>query len=334
MPELRKDPITGRWVIIATDRAKRPTDFVRQTVPPPSGGVCPFDYGNEHKTPPEVLAFRDSGGRDEPGWRVRVVPNKFPVLGIEGELNRQGEGMYDKMNGIGAHEVIIETPNHSLTLAEMPERQIEEVLWAFRDRVNDLKKDRRFRYIILFKNHGEAAGASLEHPHSQLIALPVIPKRVKEEVDGARVFYEMKERCIFCDIIRQETAAGVRLVMRNGPLHGTGALCAAVSLRDLDSAQAARLAFRGVGCARRCRTWHGCCAPPCGRSTRCWSGRLTTSSCTARPVQDPPLLYYHWHIEIIPKLTKVAGFEWGTGFYINPTPPEESARFLREAGLG
>ena len=172
---------------------------------PAGGGVCPFDYGQEHKTPPEILAYRNSGGRDEPGWRVRVVPNKFPVLGIEGELNRQGEGMYDKMNGIGAHEVIIETPDHAATLGEMPEKQIEEVLWAFKERVNDLKRDRRFRYILLFRNHGEAAGASLEHPHSQLIALPVIPKRVKEEVDGAKLFYDLKERCIFCDIIRQET---------------------------------------------------------------------------------------------------------------------------------
>src|SRR5437764_9952313 len=212
LPELRKDPITGRWVIIATDRAKRPSDFVRIVVPPPAAAICPFDYGNEHKTPPEVLAYRNSGGRDEPGWRVRVVPNKFPVLGIEGELTRQGEGMYDKMNGIGAHEVIIESPDHCATLSDMPERQIEEVLWAFRDRVCDLKKDRRFRYILIFKNHGEAAGASLEHPHSQLIALPVIPKRVKEEVDAAKLFYDFKERCIFCDIISQESAAGVRLV--------------------------------------------------------------------------------------------------------------------------
>src|ERR1035441_3280778 len=213
LPELRKDPITGRWVIIATDRAKRPTDFIRQPVPPAGGGVCPFDYGNEHKTPPEILAYRNSGGRDQPGWRVRVVPNKFPVLGIEGELNRQGEGMYDKMNGIGAHEVIIETPEHSTNLGEMPERQIEEVLWAFKERVNDLKKDQRFRYILLFKNHGEAAGASLEHPHSQLIALPVIPKRVMEEVEASKQFYDLKERCVFCDIIREESTAGVRLVM-------------------------------------------------------------------------------------------------------------------------
>ncbi len=135
LPELRNDPITGRWVIIATDRAKRPSDFIRQPVPPAKPGVCPFDYGQRAQTPPEMLAYRNSGDRDEPGWRVRVVPNKFPALGIEGELNRQGDGMYDKMNGIGAHEVIIETPDHNATLGEMPERQIEELLWALRERV-------------------------------------------------------------------------------------------------------------------------------------------------------------------------------------------------------
>ena len=334
MPELRKDPITGRWVIIATDRAKRPSDFIRQPVPPANAAVCPFDYGNEQKTPPEVLAYRASGGRDQPGWRVRVVPNKFPVLGIEGELNRQGEGMYDKMNGIGAHEVIIETPDHAATLADLPERQIEEVLGAAKDRVNDLKRDRRFRYIILFKNHGEAAGASLEHPHSQLIALPVIPKRVKEEVDAAREFYEQKERCIFCDIIRQESA------FRRAPGGRNRALCSDRALR------ARAFPSKPGSCPQRHASHFEDSDAPTLQNLA-WVLRSTLRKINkvlerpafnfivhSAPVQEPFLPYYHWHIEIIPKLTKVAGFEWGTGFYINPTPPEESARFLREAGLG
>ena len=216
MPELRKDPITGRWVIIATDRAIRPTDFVRDKVQIRGSGFCPFCPGNEKKTPPEIHAYRNDGSaRDTPGWSLRIVPNKFPALGIEGTLNRQGEGLYDKMNGIGAHEVIIETTEHSLTLATMPTRSVEDVLWAYRDRILDLKKDRRFKYILIFKNHGEAAGASLEHTHSQLIALPVVPKRVREEVDGAREHYNFKERCIFCDIIRQETEKSARLIAEN-----------------------------------------------------------------------------------------------------------------------
>jgi UDPglucose--hexose-1-phosphate uridylyltransferase len=330
---LRKDPITGRWVIIATDRAKRPSDFIRQSAAPPGGGVCPFDYGNEHKTPPEVLSYRNSGGRDEPGWRVRVVPNKFPVLGIEGELNRQGEGMYDKMNGVGAHEIIIETPQHNVTLAEMQEHQIEEVLWAFRDRVNDLKRDRRFKYILLFKNHGELAGASLEHPHCQLIALPVIPRRVKEEVDGAKLFYELKERCIFCDIIRQETVGGARLVTETERF-------------AVLEPYAPRFPFETWILPKHHRSHYEDADAPTLKDMA-WVLRSTMRKIDkvlerpaynfivhSAPVQEPALEHYHWHLEIIPKLTKVAGFEWGTGFYINPTPPEESARFLREAGLG
>ena len=332
MPELRKDPITGRWVIIATDRAKRPGDFIRQSVPPPAAKICPFDSGNERKTPPEILAYRDSGARDEPGWRVRVIPNKFPVLGIEGELNRQGEGMYDKMNGIGAHEVIVETPDHEATLCDMPERQIEEVLWAFKERVNDLKRDQRFRYILIFRNYGEAAGASLEHPHSQLIALPVIPKRVKEEVDGAKLFYDLKERCIFCDIIREERAAGARLVTETDRF-------------TVLEPYAPRFPFETwILPKRHASHFEDSDAPTL--QNLAWILRSTLRKLDralehpaynfiihSAPVQDGPLPYYHWHIEIIPKLTKVAGFEWGTGFYINPTAPEESARFLREAGI-
>jgi len=332
VPELRKDPVTGRWVIIATDRAKRPGEFIRQSVPPPSAKICPYDYGNEHKTPPEILAYRNSGERDEPGWRVRVTPHKFPVLGIEGELTREGEGLYDKMSGVGAHEVIIESPDHAATLADMPERQIEEVLWASKERMNDLKKDHRFRYIILFKNYGEAAGASLEHGHSQLIALPVIPKRVKEEVAGAKLFYDLKERCIFCDILRQESAAGVRLVSETDRF---------VALEPY----APRFPFETWILPKRHESHFEDADAPTMQNLA-WVLRSTLRKIDrvlerpaynfivySAPLQEPALPYYHWRLVLIPRLTKVAGFEWGTGFYINPTPPEESARFLRDAGL-
>ena len=333
MPELRKDPATGRWVIIVTDRPRRPSDFIRQPVPRPTPGVCPFDYGNEHKTPPEILAYRSSGGPEEPGWRVRVVPNKFPVLGIEGELNRQGEGMYDKMSGVGAHEIIIETPEHTATFPELPEKQIEEVLWAFRERVNDLKRDRRFRYIILFKNYGAAAGATLEHPHSQLIALPVIPKRIKEEVEGARLFYDFKERCVFCDMIRQEIATGERLVIETDRF-------------AVIQPYAPRFPFETWILPQRHEShFEGADAPTLAnlawvlrsimrKIDRVLERPAYNMIVQSAPVQEPPLAYYHWRIEIIPALTRVTGFEWGADFFINPTPPEESARFLREAGLG
>jgi len=331
LPELRKDPITGRWVIISTDRAKRPSDFVRESVQIKGNGFCPFCYGNEAKTPPEILAYgRNGGSRDTPGWRVRVVPNKFPALGIEGDLDRQGEGLFDRMNGVGAHEVIIETPDHQCTMAGLPDHAIEEVLRAYRDRMLDLKNDRRFRYLLLFKNHGEAAGASLEHTHSQLIALPIVPKRVREEVDSGRRYYEEKERCIFCDMIRQEVETGTRVILENEHF---------IALAPY----APRFPFETWLLPRQ----HSSCfendpAPvyaSLARLMRDFLGRLDAVLAHpsynyvihTSPVGEEINEHYHWHIEMMPKLTKVAGFEWGTGFYINPTPPEESARFLREA---
>lgn len=333
MPELRKDPITGRWVIIATDRAKRPSDFLREKVQIRGSGFCPFCYGNEAKTPPEILAYRSDGSaRNTPGWTLRVVSNKFPALGIEGSLNRQGEGLYDRMNGIGAHEVIIETPDHHLTLATLPQPRVEEVLWAFRDRILDLKKDRRFKYILIFKNHGEAAGASLEHPHSQLIALPVVPKRVLEEVDGSREYYNYKERCIFCDIMRQEMEQGSRLIAENQDFIALAPfaprfpfemwLLPKVHLSAFEESQ--KPAFEQLASILKDMLL---------RLDKVLDFPAYNTIIHTSPFPDALNDYYHWHMEIIPKLTKVAGFEWGTGFYINPTPPEESTKFLREAAV-
>jgi UDPglucose--hexose-1-phosphate uridylyltransferase len=332
LPQLRKDPITGRWVIISSERSRRPTDFIRRPVPPPAAAHCPFDAGNEAKTPPEVLAYRNGGGRDQPGWRVRVVPNKFPALRIEGDLDRQGEGMYDKMNGVGAHEIIVETPDHAMSWSEMPEGQIQEVLRAFQDRMNDLKRDSRFRYIILFKNHGEAAGASLEHPHSQLIALPVVPERVREEIEGALRFYQEKDRCIYCDIARQESAAGVRLVSETDRF-------------VVIEPYAPRFPFE-TWILPRGHASHFESSDAPTLENLAWVLRTTLRKINktleqpaynlivhSAPVQEGPMPHYHWHIEIAPRLTRIAGFEWGTDFYINPTPPEESARYLREASL-
>ena len=169
--------------------------------------MCPFCQGHEDKTPPEILAYRNGGG-----WDVRVVPNKFPALRVEGDLDREGEGLFDRMNGIGAHEVIIETPHHGQTLATMGEPAIEKVFWAWRERVLDLKRDIRLRHIVIFKNHGASAGASLEHSHSQLIALPIVPRELKEELHGAKRHFQQRERCVFCDIVRQESREGTRVI--------------------------------------------------------------------------------------------------------------------------
>jgi UDPglucose--hexose-1-phosphate uridylyltransferase len=330
LPELRKDPVVGRWVIIATDRAKRPTDFIREKVAIRGTGFCPFCYGNEGKIPPEVLAYRGNGsGRDVPGWSLRVVPNKFPALGIEGGLNREGEGLYDRMNGIGAHEVVIETPDHQSTLAALPQKQVESVLWSYRDRILDLRKDRRFKYILVFKNHGEAAGASLEHTHSQLIALPVIPKQVLEEVEGARQYYADRERCVFCDILYQE-AGGVRLVAENERFLALSPFAPRFPFELWLVPKAHQSAFEDSS-QRDFEQLAALLKDMLQRLDAVLDHPAYNYVIHTSPVPDTAHDYYHWHLEIMPKLTKQAGFEWGTGFFINPTPPEEAAAFLRDA---
>jgi UDPglucose--hexose-1-phosphate uridylyltransferase len=330
LPELRKDPITGRWVIIATDRAKRPSDFVRDKVEIRGSGFCPFCTGNEAKTPPEIIAYRSDGStRNAPGWSLRVVANKFPALGIEGSLNRQGEGLYDKMSGVGAHEVIIETPDHQQTLAMLSPQRIEDVLWAYRDRILDLKKDRRFKYIMIFKNHGEAAGASLEHTHSQLIALPVVPKRVREETDGARQYFSFKERCIFCDIIRQESESGIRVIADTPAFIAVAPFAPRFPFEIWIMPRIHQSAFEDSQ-KQEFEQLSVMLKDMLMRLDKVLDHPAYNYIIHTSPIPESPNEHYHWHLEIMPKLTKIAGFEWGTGFHINPTPPEESAKFLRD----
>jgi len=332
MADLRKDPVTGRWVIISTERQKRPSDFQIDTIVVKPDELCPFCEGHEDKTPPEILAYRNGSPPNTRGWDVRVVPNKFPALRVEGTLDREGEGLFDRMNGIGAHEVIIETPDHTSTMATMSEGAIEKVFWAWRDRVLDLKQDFRLRYIVVFKNHGAPAGASLEHSHSQLIALPIVPREMSEELDGARRHFQQKERCVFCDIIRQELRDRLRVISESADFVAIAPYAPRFPFETwlLPKRHASKFedASRGeyAGLARMVkdilqRMNQTLLAPP--------YNLIVHSS----PLQENAGEYYHWHLEIMPKLTRVAGFEWGTGFYINPTGPEESAEVLRKTKL-
>ncbi len=330
MPELRKDPISGRWVIISIERGKRPSDFGMR-VSAKKGGFCAFCEGNEHTTPPEILALRPGkNGPNTSGWTLRVVSNKFPALNIEGELNREGDGIFDKMNGVGAHEVVVEHPDHNLTLSTVPLKSVENVLKAFHARIEDLKKDKRLKYVLVFKNEGDDAGASLEHTHSQLIALPIVPDLVREEIDQAKQYYNYKERCIFCDIIRQESANKARVISENEDF---------ISLAPF----APRAPFETHILPKR----HESSYMPNGNFNFLAQILQRTLKQIDKVLNLPPYNmmihtspfkneendYYHWHIEILPKLTKIAGFEWGSGFYINPTPPEEAAKFMREAEI-
>lgn len=332
MPQLRKDPITSRWVIISTERGKRPLDFPA-TPPPRQLGFCPFCPGNEDKTPPEIMAYRNNGGpSNQKGWSLRVVPNKFPALQIEGELDRAGEGIYDKMHGLGAHEVIIESPSHNDILSAMPEERVEDVLCAYRDRILDLKKDDRFQYILIFKNHGEQAGASLEHPHSQLIATPIVPKRAREEVDGAKAYFDYKDRCIFCDMIRQELQQGLRVITQNDEFVAIAPFASRFPFETWILPKSHEPFFQDaqkydmVSCSRILKE-------VLGRMNQVLINPPYNYLIHSLPLQETKVGHYHWHIEIMPTLVRVAGFEWGTGFYINPVLPEDAAKYLREARL-
>lgn len=331
MPELRKDPIVGRWVIIATERVRRPADFT-VAHPPRRGGPCALCAGHEHETPPEILAYRDAGdgAPDAPGWRVRVVPNKFPLLRIEGDLERRGQGLYDLMNGVGAHEVIVESPDHDVKLGDLPLGAVADVVRAYRDRIADLRHDPRFRSATVLKTHGLEAGASLEHPHSQLLATPVVPLTVAEELDRSREYHRYRERCVFCDVLTQELEERTRLVVESEHAVAFAPFAARFPFETWIVPRGHRAAFENVGAAEQHdvarvlravlrKLDHAIGDPPFS---------LSLHSAPFGASESP---YYHWHFEVTPALTRIAGFAAGTGVHLNPLPPEDAARFLRDA---
>lgn len=330
MPELRREPVSGRWVIIATERSERPTDF--KTNPQIiKSSFCPFCEGNEDKTPPEILAYRENGTEaNTGGWRVRVVPNKFPALQIEGEQNKRGEGVYDMMNGIGAHEVIIESPKHIRSLTALDNGNVEEVLSCYRDRLIDLKKDKRFVYGLLFKNVGLSAGASLEHSHSQLIVTPIVPQLVANEMERAETFYKHRGRCLFCDIIQQEIDTNSRLIISADNFVAFAPFASRFPFEMWILPKKHESHFENI---------QGFEVEELAQVLKSALIKLETALdfppynfiIHSTPFNINESEYYHWHIEIIPRVTNIAGFEWGTGFYINHTPPEQAAEILRNA---
>ena len=329
MTDLRKDPIVGRWVIIAKSRARRPHDFDSTPLRRPER-FCPFCEGHEDKTTSEIIAYRNPGTqRNRPGWRVRVVPNKFPALEIEGELNKRGEGIYDMMRGVGAHEVIIETPNHLLSTSELSDEQLREVLWVYRDRLVDLKRDPRLVYGMIFKNVGAAAGATLEHTHSQLIVTPIVPINVWEEMTGSLEFYNYRGRCVYCDMIQQELAGEKRIVLDTP---GFVAFCHFASRFPFETWILPKVHFSHYENIQKngVDDLSGVMRQVIAKIEAALDRPAYNYIIHTAPFDTQELGHYHWHIEIIPSLTKPAGFEWGTGFYINPVPPEEAAAFLRE----
>lgn len=340
--EIRFDYLNNRWSIISVERSRRPRDYTVSIYEEQTADLskCPFEYGNEDKTPPEVFAIREDGSQpNTPGWKVRVFPNKYPALRIENPGTRESDGFFEKIGGFGAHEVIVETPDHFKHTQDFNLEEYFNMFVAFRERMRSLYLDQRIKYVHVFKNHGKEAGKSLVHSHSQLIALPVVPSRVDTQLSQSRQYYRQKERCYLCDEIKAELKDHRRVVYENREFV---AYCPYASMYPFqvriapknhhhDFASATDEALRQLSevMQQTVKKLHKALVNP----------PFNFVLYTSPPVRYNPGFpdyyhgieqFYHWHIEILPRITTLAGFELGTDIYINPTPPEEAAKFLIE----
>jgi UDPglucose--hexose-1-phosphate uridylyltransferase len=325
MAELRREPVARRWVVITTENPMGPEDYtaLEPSLPPfESVETCAFCPGHEAMTPPEVLSLGDPPA----GWSVRVVPNKFPFFHIEGEFDRRPEGMYDVMRGLGVHEIVVESPDHQKHLATLLPSQIQKVLLACRTRTISLARDLRFQQILILKNY---PGVYNRHPHAHLLAMPVIPKRIDEEIEGALDYYRRKERCIFCDIIKEEIASGKRVIVESPHFL---AFCPFASRYPFETWVIPKTHLPDF------HTLEDEMMEDLSRVLQ------TVFQCFYRLLADPPYslavhsspiqnrfhrVEYHWHIETRLRVGLREGFEWATGFFVNPTAPESAAAWLR-----
>jgi len=334
MSELRRDPILGRWVVINTDASLSPKDFEKEEHVYKHADTCQFCYEREQYTPPEVFAIRSEGTEaNASGWNVRVVPNKFPALKIEGELDKRGIGIFDISNGVGAHEVLIETPDHYKNFADFNDHEIVNYFRACQSRLISLAKDKRFKYIMIFKNYGESAGTSVEHAHSQIIALPMVPKYVQEELEGAQYYYNYRGRCVFCDMIDQEHQDKERIIAENDDFI---AFCPFVPRFPFESWVIGKehdSNFCSLIDEEKQYKLAAILREVLSRMKICLSDPSYNFYLHTSPVKDEYQKSFHWHLEIVPKLTRVAGYEWGTGLYVVPTLPSSAAKYLREANF-
>lgn len=327
MAELRKEPIASRWVLTTTEHPRGPADYLPYKPPYQAQETrtpCPFCPGNEAMTPGETFSWRPEGKR----WAVRVVPNKFPFFRIEGDFDRRPEGMYDVMEAIGAHEIVVETPDHSQSLATLEPYQIEGILLAFQDRFIDLAKDSRFRHFLIQKNH---PGIFNRHPHSHLMAMPVVPKTIDEEIAGLLEYHQRKERCIFCDMVKEESSGKTRVILETAHFL---VFCPYASRYPFETwiiPKAHSADFHKITKEMR-RDLAVAMQSLFARFLRLLSDPPYSLVLHTSPVQRFHRDEYHWHFETRLRIGLREGFEWATGFFVNPTPPENAAAFLREAG--
>ncbi len=320
MPELRKDPVIGRWVIIATERARRPGNFVVSEIQ------------RDVTAASEDCLFCDNRGREVYSMdNVRVVLNETPVLKTNGAFTRRGHGLYDETDGYGVHEVVIETPEHIANMADLSTDQICLVLKTYVARFNELEKNTNFRYVLAYKNH-----ENMGHSHSQIIATPVNPLNIKEKLLGAKQYFDYHERCLYCDLIRQECETQKRVVSQTEHFIAVTPFAARFPFEiwiipkrhHCDFAQGVVGQEQDLAQMLKeilSRIKVGIDDPAYHYIIQTAPFRREESGNKWKTIQED----YHWHIELMPRLTRVAGFEKGTGFYICPIPPEDTAEFLR-----
>lgn len=331
--ELRRDPITGRSVIIDRSPHPHPNDFVVEAggAGPAgrAGASCAFCEGREGDAGTELLAWRDGGQSGEPGWSVRVVANRRPMLRIEGHQERRSDGVFEVRDGLGAHEVVIESPVHDQRLQDLPADRLWRVLWAWRTRLQDLKRDTRFASAIAFKNHGRAAGARMDHSHSQVVAYPILPEALDAKVRGAAAYFGWTGRCVFCDVTAQELQDRRRVVSDTLPMIAIAPFASRVPFETWVLPRVHSPRFEEACDA----TLEAMAVVLKDVLTRVdWAlerpaYNLVLHTAPFSGEADPA---FHWHMEVIPRVTRWSGLEWGSGVPRNPVSPEEAARVLRE----
>jgi UDPglucose--hexose-1-phosphate uridylyltransferase len=330
MSIIRQDPTTKAWVIIATDRAIRPHDFQRVSAPRvfvPYDQACPFCPGNEAHTPQEVLRLPGDQGT---GWSVRVIPNKFAVLASQGEPWRPDNGpLFREMHGVGYHEVIVETPIHDRRPSQLDDTQVEQVLRAYQARYQALQRDPRVRYIILFKNHGERAGTSLAHPHAQLVAMPIAPLHIRRKYEVAISHYDDTGRCLYCDLVEAEAAAQVRIVEETAHFVVFHPFASSVPFETWIAPKHQQSSFGQVPSAELAALAQVLRKTLLGLDEALANPDFNYILHSAS-TEDEAKPYYLWHIQILPRVTTIAGFELGSGMSITTVMPEESAASMRD----
>jgi UDPglucose--hexose-1-phosphate uridylyltransferase len=329
--ELRQDPVTGLWVAVATERAKRPHEFISAAKwGVETSGACPFCPGNESETPPEVMAYRMPGtAPDTPGWQVRVVPNLYPAFGpATGESAMRTEGPYRAMHALGVHEVLIITPEHRADIGALPLEDVKTLVRCYVDRYLAHRNDPTIEYITIVHNHGREAGASREHPHSQLFGIPLVPSAVETELAGLRRWREERAGCAYCDLVQYECKTGDRLVYENEQFVVFAPYASRVPFETWSIPKAHWGDFEAMNEGQQAQ-FADALRALLAKVVRGLNGVSFNYWIHSAPCRTAGGDLYHWHLELLPKLSIQAGFELGAGVMIETVPPEQAAAFLR-----